>query len=61
MNGLELLIDELRKEIEAHKNDLASTFYTDQHSYMKKYFTVRGLEYAREKAMDIYQRVSGQD
>ena len=58
MNGLELLIDELRKEIESLKNDLASTFFTDQHAYTKKFFTLRALEYAREKAVDIYNRLA---
>lgn len=60
MNGLELLIDELKKEIESQKNDLASTFFTEQQSYMKKFFTLRGLEHARERAVDIYNRLASQ-
>lgn len=57
MNGLELLIDELKKEVETRASALAHTMLSDYAIYSKKFIELQTYRAVLEMARDLYQRM----
>ena len=57
MSGLELLIDELKKEIETRSAALAHTMLSDYATYSKRFVELQTHRAVLEMARDIYQRM----
>lgn len=57
MNGLEILIEELKKEIETRANALAHVMLSDYITYAKKFNELQTYRAVLEMAAGLYQRL----
>lgn len=61
MNGLELFIEELKKEIETRSRALAETMLSDFPTYSKKFTELQCYRAILEDAKSIYVRLINAD